>query len=441
MSKTQNYYQILGISPSATLEEIRKAYHRLARQYHPDVNPDRQTVDTFKEITRIYEILTDPIARRDYDQQLAQPSPPQTNQEADEGQTRTNSEQQQAIEFYQQGWKQSQKLNYQEAIANYTRAIELNPQLVAAYYYRGFARSQLSNDRGAFADYTAALKLNRDLPEIYYYRGLTRFKLANLSGSLDDFDRAVALNPNYGEAYYQRGLVYQDMKEKLAAIADFRQALQAFSRQGDRFNYRRAFKALETSQKNLKIIDRTPLGLTLPLDIVKTWSRFAFNPIEGLFPAFITLEPSRSIAVAVGFALIFNLCFVIGVSHGQNFYPFANLATLTTFTLVIIGFLPVFSLTGTSGIMRIICSAANGSFAADLFIATSSLLPWGIWVLLSGLIGTWWAIGILGVFAINYSVLTIYTGCYQISHLSAAKSSLTVPLMLLLGMLPLMLIF
>lgn len=439
MSKTQNYYQILGISPSATLEEIRKAYHRLARQYHPDVNPDRKTADTFKEITRIYEILTDPIARRDYDQQLAQQSPPETNR-SEERQTKINSEQQ-AIEFYQQGWKQSQKLNYQEAIANYSRAIELNPQLVAAYYHRGFARSQVSNDRGAFADYTAALNLNRDLPEIYYYRGLTRFKLANLSGSLDDFDRAVALKPNYAEAYYQRGLVYQEMKDKLAAIADFRQALQAFSRQGDRFNYRRAFKALETSQKNLKIIDKTPPGLTLPLDIVKTWSRFAFNPIEGLFPAFIALEPARAIAVAVGFALIFNLCFTIGISHWQSFYPFANLAPLTTFTLVITGFLPVFSLTGTSGIMRIICAAANGSFAADLFIATSSLLPWGIWVLLGGLIRNWWAIAILGVFAINYSVLTIYIGCHQIFHLSAAKSSLTVPLMLLLGMLPLMLIF
>lgn len=437
MPKKQNYYQILGVSRNATLEEIRKAYHRLALQYHPDVNPDGQTAEAFKEITRIYELLTDPITRKDYDRELAKQLQTELETEISDPETKINSQQHRAWQFYRQGLKKSQKLNYRLAIADYTQALELNPQLVAAHYQRGFARSQLSDDRGAFADYTAALKLNPDLPEIYYYRGLTRFKLANIPGSLEDFDRATDLNPHYGEAYYQRGLVYQEIDEKPAAIANFQQALQEFDRQGDRFNYRRTLKALENIQKTLKFLDQTPPLFTLPLDILQTWRRFALNPIEGLFPAFITLGQYRAIAIAIAFSLIFNFCFVGGISHWQNFYPLTN---LPIFMIIIIGLLPVFSLTGASGLMRIIFQA-NGSFAGDLFIASASLSPLGFWVLLGGLSQNWLAVIILGIFAISYAILTIYSGCHEISHMSTAKSTLTVPIMLLLGMLPLILIF
>ena len=103
------------------------------------------------------------------------------------------------------------------------------------------------------------------------------------------------------------------------------------------------------------------------------------------------------------------------------------------------GLLPVFSLTGISGLMRIIFQA-NGSFAGDLFITGAALLPLGLWVLLGGLMQNWIAIAILGIFAINYTILTLYSGCHEISQMSTAKSALTVPIMLLVGLLPLIFI-
>ncbi|MBC7340637.1 MAG: J domain-containing protein [Firmicutes bacterium] len=65
----KDYYKILGVSRNASDEEIKKAYRRLARKYHPDVNPgDRAAEEKFKEINEAYAVLSDPERRRRYDQ-------------------------------------------------------------------------------------------------------------------------------------------------------------------------------------------------------------------------------------------------------------------------------------------------------------------------------------------------------------------------------------
>ncbi|MGH3510270.1 MAG: molecular chaperone DnaJ [Nocardioidaceae bacterium] len=60
-------YDTLGVPRDADAEAIKKAYRRLARQLHPDVNPDPSTQERFKEVTRAYEVLSDPDKRRMYD--------------------------------------------------------------------------------------------------------------------------------------------------------------------------------------------------------------------------------------------------------------------------------------------------------------------------------------------------------------------------------------
>jgi curved DNA-binding protein CbpA len=64
----RNYYEVLGIEPSASAEEIKRAYHRLAFQCHPDKN--RESAEAHEEMERIneaYTVLSDPIKRREYD--------------------------------------------------------------------------------------------------------------------------------------------------------------------------------------------------------------------------------------------------------------------------------------------------------------------------------------------------------------------------------------
>lgn len=63
----QDYYKILGVSRSASTDEIQKAYRKLARQYHPDMNKEKGAEEQFKKVSEAYEVLKNPESRQKYD--------------------------------------------------------------------------------------------------------------------------------------------------------------------------------------------------------------------------------------------------------------------------------------------------------------------------------------------------------------------------------------
>src|SRR6476660_609219 len=68
-TQTKDYYGALGVKKTAAAEEIRKAFRKLARKYHPDVNPgDKKAEEKFKEISEANDVLSDPKKRKIYDQ-------------------------------------------------------------------------------------------------------------------------------------------------------------------------------------------------------------------------------------------------------------------------------------------------------------------------------------------------------------------------------------
>lgn len=68
MASNRDYYQVLGVSKTASAQEIKQAYRKLALEYHPDRNKDKAAGEKFKEVTKAYEVLSNDDKRRTYDQ-------------------------------------------------------------------------------------------------------------------------------------------------------------------------------------------------------------------------------------------------------------------------------------------------------------------------------------------------------------------------------------
>ncbi|MGI9568857.1 MAG: tetratricopeptide repeat protein, partial [Desulfobulbia bacterium] len=89
----------------------------------------------------------------------------------------------------------SNKGQFDEAISNYDRAIQLNPKNAAAYYNRGIAYAQLTDSGRAIADFTNAIKINKRLALAYAYRSLMLSKNSHFDRAISDYRRAISLDP------------------------------------------------------------------------------------------------------------------------------------------------------------------------------------------------------------------------------------------------------
>jgi molecular chaperone DnaJ len=67
MARGSDYYKVLGVDKKASADDIKKAYRKLARKYHPDTNKDPGAEERFKAISEAYDVLSDPEKRKKYD--------------------------------------------------------------------------------------------------------------------------------------------------------------------------------------------------------------------------------------------------------------------------------------------------------------------------------------------------------------------------------------
>lgn len=418
MSDSRNYYKILQVSPEASIEDIKQAYRRLARQYHPDLHPENpETADRFKEICEAYEVLSDSVQRTQYDQGL------------DDNSTKTQKAGASPQDFYVRAAAKALNIDYRGAVADYTQAIELNPKFFEAYLKRGEILYKLGDARGTLRDCNQALRLNPNLVQAHYYKGRARYRLGYTQAAIEAYTQVIEQEPDHAGAYYHRGIAYNDLEDLSHALKDVQQATVLFREQGDGTGYQLAqetLRSLKGTQRKLPLAAlKTLLG-----DALRTFQLFALNPVGGLLPALARLEPQQIVSVAMVFALVFDCCFVWGFYLGwQDLFP-----QVAIFKLMVVGIVPFVSLAVVSSIARLICRCP-GSLAGDMFIAGATLLPVGFLAVASGVSSS---LGVQAMIAIAtftscYMILTLYSGCTQISRLSEPTATLLVPVVLLIS--------
>ena len=125
-----------------------------------------------------------------------------------------------AEEAYSKGCEYSKNGNYDQAISEYTKAIEINPNYEQAYGNRGGSYANHGNLPKAISDYTKAIELNPKDVMNYYNRGTVYKDQGDLAQAASDFTKAIEIDPNYFEAYNNRVIVYRRLKEYDKAWAD-----------------------------------------------------------------------------------------------------------------------------------------------------------------------------------------------------------------------------
>lgn len=189
-----------------------------------------------------------------------------------------------AVEFFNQGVDKAQKGNYQGAIEDFNKALQLNPKLIEGYCNRGLARiglgdieaaigdfnlalgidpnhadayhkrgnayAQKGNLQRAVVDFDQAVRLDSKNADAYYNRGIARTELGNLQGALSDYNQVIRLNPTLAEAHGNRGFVRYRLGDKPGALTDLHKAAQLFSDQGNTSGYQQALNSIKMVQQS-----------------------------------------------------------------------------------------------------------------------------------------------------------------------------------------------
>ena len=135
-----------------------------------------------------------------------------------------------AIVYNNRGIEYSLQGKWPEAVADSTRAIELDPTFSSSFVNRGHVYERQGEDDKALADFNEAIRLDDKYHLSFYNRGIVYKKKREYDKAISDFSLAIALNPKYLNAFTQRGLAYEEVgKAALAKLAlarlDFRAAL------------------------------------------------------------------------------------------------------------------------------------------------------------------------------------------------------------------------
>jgi len=143
-----------------------------------------------------------------------------------------------AKDYTQKGKELYEKREYMEALLNFNKAIEVDPNYSIAYYMRGNIKEAFEDHHGAMKDYNTSIEKNSKFADAFFVRGNVKMKLQDYYGAIDDDGSAITLNENYIDAYYNRGKAKQFLLAYEDAINDCTKIIQINPRNIDAYYMR-----------------------------------------------------------------------------------------------------------------------------------------------------------------------------------------------------------
>lgn len=472
MPEHQDYYKLLHVSENADIEEIKRSFRRLVRDCHPDLHPnDAKAAERFRLLREAYEVLTDAAQRSRYDRGR--------QKSADSNRDQETSPQ----VHYVRGVEKILVQNYRGAIADLSAAIRLNSRFIEAYLKRCEAYLALGEERAVLEDCQRILRYQPDSAIAYYYRGRARQRLGYTDSAVKAYSQAIRLNQDFPSPYYYRGVANYQLRYRKRAISDWRDYADICKQQGNIEGYNLAMDTLERytglqiriggrsigqwwrsgTQSIERLLQRvssrssqlgrsgtqqigrlfqnrrrdssqvfstfqnqlgaifTAVGLGIQT-FLKTLLQVMRNPVGGVLPAYGALEPKTALAVALGFIILGESCFLVGISSRFD------LTLSVIFGGLGVGMIPILSIFVISIITRSVLNH-DRHWTGDLFLASSAVLPLEFFFFLttfSPFLPNLFLF-ILFIFPCSQTILLLYGGCSQLLNVSESLAALLVP--------------
>lgn len=184
-----------------------------------------------------------------------------------------------ARKFYERGLLHTEKGNYDQAIRDFSKVIESEPQHAMAYNNRGVAYKQKGDYDRAISDYSRAIEIDPGFAMAYNNRGAAHAGKGDFGWAIGDYSKAIEIDSMFAFAYNNRGLAYAGKGDYRQAVRDFKKGIEVNPGYAEAYNnlawlhaacpeakYRDGEMALQLARKALDLSKHNTSGLAMILD-------------------------------------------------------------------------------------------------------------------------------------------------------------------------------